>query len=576
MNPLVRRIRETIISPEEANSRIFPNFVVMKFSRLILIAVLPLLLLLALSCQSNGIRQELLAVESYLNSDPARALAVLDSMDDGTTLRSRRDRAHYALLKSMALDKNYIDLTSDSLIAPAVAYYSRHGTADEKMKAYYYQGRVYQNAKNYDAAFLSFSKSEECMDQSTDDRQKGIIYIAQSYLYGIRYHYDQQKKYIDLAKIAYARAGDYERVQLCQVEEAIYYQTTLDWNRADSVYQSILRTEFDERRMLTVYSHYARMLVLQPIQEPARAREIFEKHCGVLDAGVSATKIGVYAYALVLLGEDDLANQQIARYKDSLMRIRGNDLDYWLYLIEKHRGNLSSALASLEWDYGNQTEQVRKILSESMSSIVSEYHYGQLKEQELRSDRISIFMLLVSVVLVFVVLFGYYAYRRKIYRQYNRNLVLQEALECISIENQNRYNSLVQIRERLKRILGHQLEIQKTIVKSIPEKEEDPTLKMTILLKTLESIRNDRSLLVEMEEVVDEETSGAMTLLRKESVLKDQEFYYLCCFLLGLDSSGIAVMMHTTNQYVYKVKRQIKLKLASREEVAIKNLLNLL
>jgi hypothetical protein len=43
-----------------------------------------------------------------------------------------------------------------------------------------------------------------------------------------------------------------------------------------------------------------------------------------------------------------------------------------------------------------------------------------------------------------------------------------------------------------------------------------------------------------------------------------------------LDSSGIAVMMQTTNQYVYKVKRQIKQKLAAREDIAIKNLLNLL
>ena len=560
MNPLVRRIRETIISPEEANSRIFPNFVVMKFSRLILIAVLPLLLLLAFSCQSNGIRQELLAVESYLNSDPARALAVLDSMDDGTTLRSRRDRAHYALLKSMALDKNYIDLTSDSLIAPAVAYYSRHGTADEKMKAYYYQGRVYQNAKNYDAAFLSFSKSEECMDQSTDDRQKGIIYIAQSYLYGIRYHYDQQKKYIDLAKIAYARAGDYERVQLCQVEEALYYQTTLDWKRADSVYQSILRTEFDERRMLTVYSHYARMLVLQPIQEPARAREIFEKHCGVLDAGVSATKIGVYAYALVLLGEDDLANQQIARYKDSLMRIRGNDLDYWLYLIEKHRGNLSSALASLEWDYGNQTEQVRKILSESMSSIVSEYHSQQQQQQlKLKERQQYVFLLLFLMLLVVsVAIYRHLLHRKRIQQESYENM-----LSTLRYANSRMESSQNELEDKFVDLYREKFKVVNDLYFLYSRSGLETSLHHELMMQKITELFSGIEEEGRLATILDQDLDNLIRDMRSEVDLTDQEVLLICFFVIKLDTRIISCITNLSTASIYTRKSRIIKKIES-------------
>ena len=39
-------------------------------------------------------------------------------------------RAKYALLRSMALDKNYIDVADDSLINVAVEWYSRRGDAD--------------------------------------------------------------------------------------------------------------------------------------------------------------------------------------------------------------------------------------------------------------------------------------------------------------------------------------------------------------------------------------------------------------------------------------------------------------
>ena len=36
-------------------------------------------------------------------------------------------------------------LQSDSIIAPAVRYYENHGTPDERLKMYYYSGRIMQN-----------------------------------------------------------------------------------------------------------------------------------------------------------------------------------------------------------------------------------------------------------------------------------------------------------------------------------------------------------------------------------------------------------------------------------------------
>lgn len=60
-------------------------------------------------------------VESYISERPDSALAVLESMDRGE-LKSRRSEAHHALLHAMALDKNYIDVTDDSLASVAVRY----------------------------------------------------------------------------------------------------------------------------------------------------------------------------------------------------------------------------------------------------------------------------------------------------------------------------------------------------------------------------------------------------------------------------------------------------------------------
>ena len=83
-------------------------------------------------------------IESYINDRPDSALVELQGIDT-TILRSRRNKAQYSLLHAMALDKCYIDVTSDSIIAPAARYYRHHGSADERMNALLYQAKIHKN-----------------------------------------------------------------------------------------------------------------------------------------------------------------------------------------------------------------------------------------------------------------------------------------------------------------------------------------------------------------------------------------------------------------------------------------------
>ena len=74
-----------------------------------------------LSCSGHEVRNSIKVlddVESYIQERPDSALTVIQSIgaDD---LSSRELKARHALLLSQALDKNFIDLQSDSIIAPA-------------------------------------------------------------------------------------------------------------------------------------------------------------------------------------------------------------------------------------------------------------------------------------------------------------------------------------------------------------------------------------------------------------------------------------------------------------------------
>lgn len=87
-------------------------------------------------------------VESYINERPDSALIVMQNIDVDE-LSSKQERAKHALLLSMALDKNYIDETDDSLITSALEYYNDSDDVKYKFLAYYYYGRILGNGGDY-------------------------------------------------------------------------------------------------------------------------------------------------------------------------------------------------------------------------------------------------------------------------------------------------------------------------------------------------------------------------------------------------------------------------------------------
>lgn len=88
-------------------------------------------------CGRQGVVTESLdRAESCMSDRPDSALAILEALDS-TQFNSRRQNARYALLKSIALDKNYIDRTDDSLVNIAVNYYRHRRNAPYKFKSYY-------------------------------------------------------------------------------------------------------------------------------------------------------------------------------------------------------------------------------------------------------------------------------------------------------------------------------------------------------------------------------------------------------------------------------------------------------
>lgn len=140
--------------------------------------LLPVLLLAILltSFQPTPYSRILQDVNTYIQSDPDSALRVLSEIPESRLTR-KSDRAEYALLMSIALDKNYIDVDQDTLILKAVEYFERKGSRRNRFLARYYQGRVYENSGDRVRAIETFSLAERDT-MFADDPSKVRLYAA--------------------------------------------------------------------------------------------------------------------------------------------------------------------------------------------------------------------------------------------------------------------------------------------------------------------------------------------------------------------------------------------------------------
>lgn len=184
----------------------------------------------------SGTSEKLDLAEALMDSRPDSAISILNAVNV-ETLGGKKDKARYALLKSMALDKNYIDTTSFDVLQPAIDYFLRKGkgTPDEKLRTCYYQGRIYQNRENKDSAMQSFMRGREFYGQASDTMTMANLLVAQGAIFYTAYKFDDFIKVNLEAAELFRKSGrpDYEILSLANVLDNSILKG--DKNLADSI-----------------------------------------------------------------------------------------------------------------------------------------------------------------------------------------------------------------------------------------------------------------------------------------------------------------------------------------------------
>lgn len=194
------------------------------------IRIIPLFGLLLIACNSTtaDIQQELLRAKEQMQEAPDSALNILNHIDPNK-IRKDRIYAEYALLYSIALDKNEIDLISDSLIYPAVKYYKYHGRRIDKAKTWYYLARVHENAGNLEQAIASYLEAEKYMVNTRARKLLAMLYANVGNLYVRQYSFEDAERMYDKSIAAYQGLNIInEAYAMAGKSDALRYQNRTD------------------------------------------------------------------------------------------------------------------------------------------------------------------------------------------------------------------------------------------------------------------------------------------------------------------------------------------------------------
>ena len=493
------------------------------------------------SCNSHSPHWEAISqVESYIEERPDSALVVLEQIDP-SELSSKEEKAKYSLLYSMALDKNFVDKTDFEILQPAIDYYEDNGSATDKLRTYYYQGRIYQNAGNDALAMESYINAINNGETSDDILTKARLHVAQGNIYtsllkwesaneantkAAEYFYQKGKidSYVNcLLKVCngHIQNSDYDKAEVT-VHKCDDYLYEISNNKLGKYYSALLVIQIhkgdDEIISTTIEKYY------KCVSEENR------DYIAIANAYVAINDSNKALNILIDRDYSSNINQEM-RYLATLAGVYEN------------QGNHKLALETYLKYYDLHDIEVYSIFEQD-TQFVEERHSLELRniqEQETKNRIILLSIILVSILLVIVVYIRGKLKSRTIQQAHAK----QEAERYRLLYEQMEYE-----KDNLSELLSHNNDLDNNIRSIIAQRIELLNKFFTVYITNNSEI--SRKVDKELDELLaNKDTFMSSTRLAfagshpnfmkylEDHNLTEREIEYCCLYALGLKGKEV-------------------------------------
>ena len=532
--------------------------------RVVFTAVISVGLMLTSGCRNSAeIEDKLDIAETLMEERPGSSLSILEGIDI-SGLRGDRIKARYALLKSMALDKNYIDTTTFDVLQPAVDYYLVNGNADEKLRTCYYKGRIHRNIGDDDLAMQSYIKGLENEDYVSDSLTLARTLVAQGVLYYKQYRIEDLVENNLRAADIYGRFGKKPQ-QLKGLVRALNGEIIMsDKSKADSILRickAIVEDSPDlNKETLLPFLKYEIVF--------GTDEDVKNMIGAVREAGLEDDMNMTLARAYTRIGEAEAG----LRYLDQAEIAPDNILDsltYWSIKTEvlENMGEYKESLDAFR-SYNSLLEKYHTQLFSNELLFSEKKHAMEIEDMERIRERDLVikWILAGAAVLILIIVFIYYRYRmnkagRIIAEGNSERLRLNN--EKLQLEAENLHLQIGQLegeREQLKELLDKHDTLSEEARQIIKERIAllnglfakaltDVDSYGKEFQKYIVKIKKDKKAFQQSIGKVMETTHPGFMKYLKDRGLTERETNYVCLYAIGLRGKEIGNYLDLARHY---------------------------
>ena len=535
-------------------------------------------------CQALHVNDILTEAERQLSDAPDSALVTLQSVKRHAFLRPKV-RARYGLIYSAVLDKNFVDVASDSLIRYSASYYDAHGTAEERMRSYYYLGRTCENAKNYQQALLYYLDAAQYTESVEDNYLKGLLYSRLGQMYEKYYNYEKAYKYAEQSYHFYKEAKllKHQIYQLYKAGEllgcmerhsesietlrrTIYLADSCNYTQINLLcYKSLLQAYEKSNNFIVGYN----MLIKMENEFSDNAIYKFLSICGT----------GAHLYAQV--GNKKRAENLLEQgWKLAKNRV---DSVYMRYYHTRYLQANRKYIESYKM-YSKALFSHNAILFDNINNPVSaaesKYFKQKAIQYELRAKQQRGRYILMCVLIVLSVLsVSLYVYIKKRREIAHKNELIKQYLLSV----QSLHSELAERDEKLKEvsseIFGEAFKVINELCCTYFEYSDNPKQQSAILNHVKRIIGNisSKSYLVQLEEQINGCYDNILEKLKSEFPTLSENEYMLSCYLCaGFTTQAICMFLNCNSSAVYnrisRLRKKIKDSTSENKELFLKYL----
>lgn len=500
-----------------------------------------LLLCLILFCSCSSTPNPVLAeIASVIEDYPDSALMLLRRIDYSNT-KSDKVKAKYSLLYAMALDKNYIDICSDSIIRPALDYYSNRGAYDDRMKAYYYRGVVGRNKGNSEEAMQYYILAERLVGKCRDYNAIGRLYNAMMNIHIELHEYSAAFKSAEQASNAYLIAGNMPR----------YYDALIDMLNAaiiknmddsrDACMQLIkgnwgyLSKEQRGRYFLIISSRNVTDVLLNNALPDSYFHDFDNKHREWL------------VIAMLRYHDNDFIGLENALAKFTECS-SSDQMENPLYLLLnslalENQLKYKEALDLLRRAMAIMDEQDLKIFESDTKFLVERYN-ATIKKRKLKNG---IIFLSISIILVISISFTLIQSHKRKETEYENEVLRYQVLYREALLEQEKLKKSrkdTALGKNVRKIVNERLEVLNNFILA--------NISDTFSKKASEELRNlmsDREHFLESTHKSFVVAHPQFLMFLKQFNLSSKEIGYCCLYCIGLNGSEIADYLERKSFY---------------------------